>query len=259
MNNTPVNHTSTGYQPPHWFSVVWDFIKSLFIDHELVKLSTVAYPASKITDITAIPVAMQALQPDCVENAVTFAKQFVDYKTTGKVPMLSPRFLFNVSSPSENGTSLKTALERARMLGIADTSAYVNDTSLPYNQFVGIPSPQAYQDALNHRINGYMMTTDVASLDLKSLINQCGVVIIGCKVDSNWWLPSWSSLKIPLVPPASNSPTLSYHCVALYGYDANGNFYGRNWWSNQWNPGMGGNFTINQAYLPDIYEVAVLA
>lgn len=260
MNNL-VNHKSTGYQPPHWLTVLWDWVKSLFTTHELVKLSAVPYPSSKITDITAVPVAMQGQWPNCVEETITSVKEYCDYKATGSISNLSPFDLFFKSGPSENGTSAFIALGAADTKGIAE-KAYFPDPNIniPYNGVTIAETAVAIQNASTHKINGYMITTDVSSLDLCGLINQAGVILVGGAIDDQWWLPSWQTLKMPLQPPVKNSPSLSHHMWWIYGYSiANGvtTFYCRNHWSKLWNPGMGGNFTITDKYIPSIYEVAI--
>lgn len=259
MNNQ-INHTFTGYKPPHWLTVFFNWLKGLLVKHPLVILSAAPYPDQKITDISAIPVAMQGQWPDCVEETITSVKEYCDFKLKGTVPSLSPFDLFFKSSPSENGTSAFTALRATDTKGISEIQYFPNpDVNVPYNGTLIIPSSQAVQNALTHTISSYMITTNVASLDLCSLINQFGVILVGGTIDSQWWLPSWDNLKMPLQPPPSNSPTLSNHMWWIYGYSiVNGitTFYCRNHWSNAW--GNGGNFTIGENYVSSLYEVAVI-
>lgn len=260
MEQKIINYIKTGYRPPKWEESLYFFIKEIFTGKpssvDLTKASTIGFPDSFTTNLAQIPPLMQGLIPDCVENAVTFVKMYYDYKKTGIVPDLSAWFLFNISSPSENGTSLKLALEEARTVGIAERKFIPDpDTTIPYNGIKVYPNSQAIANAASHKISAYAYTTNMKSLNLNALISQFGLVIVGMTIDNKWWLPSWDNLLMPLTPPSSNSATLSDHCDILFGY--NGQIHSvRNSWSALW--GNGGDGTISADYINSIYELAVL-
>jgi hypothetical protein len=258
MEQQIVNFLKTGYKPPSWRENLKWIVKELFTGKpsSVDMTASAPYPINTITDISKMPVLMQGLYPNCVEEAVTWAKMYYDFERTGIVPDLSPFFLFFESGPSENGTSLKTALECARTVGICERKYFTDpNTGVPYNGVPIVPSDVAVANASTHKISAYAYTNDVSSIDLNSLIHQFGIVIVGMQIDSKWWLPSWGNLAMPITPPVSKSTTLSDHCDILYGY--NGEIRSvRNSWSMAW--GNGGNATIDPTYLSAIYEVAVI-
>jgi hypothetical protein len=253
-----INTNFTGYRPPNWFENITYFFENTFHTNQLSKLSSISAPAPIVmTDISKLPIFMQGLIPNCVENAVTWAKMYYDWKKTGVVNDLSAWFLFNVSNPSENGTSLRVALEQARTVGIAERK-YMPDpnVNIPYNGVPIVANSEALANAQNHRINSYMCSSSPSSINIASLIAQFGIIIVGMDIDSKWWLPSWNALTLPITPPSANSATLSLHCDILYGY--NGNIYSvLNSWSDQW--ANKGTAPISQDYINSIYEVAILS
>lgn len=221
-------------------------------------------PSQFKTDISMLPVLMQALQPDCVENFVTWGTMYREWQRTGIVPDLSVRFLFDISYPSptdnQNGTSIYKALQMAQYIGICENRYWPNDTSLSTTVFAEndtIPVT-AFQNSLKHRISSNKVIATPIMLDtLKSLIVTYGFVGVGAPIDQNWWIPSWpTSDSIPVMPPSKGSTTVSDHCFALIGWDANNNLIAVNWWSAAF--GNKGVFKLDASYLGFIYEIGII-
>lgn len=242
--------------------------------------AVVPTPPSYKTDLTGMPVFMQYQQPDCVENGVTYAKEYFDFKQSGTVTDLSRRSLViptvaQDGIPYDEGTSLQTALNVAHNQGIAEASLFPDDHTMTVDAFVTGPiPPAAVSNALTHKIASYAFVTDLSQVGLQNAIYQNGLVLIGIDIDDAWWTSktgetSWAKSDIlPIRPPTGTSTTdatYSRHIVALYGYDEQ-YFYFVNWWSNQWasdlvNGNLGtdggfGYFGIND--LPSIYEAATI-
>lgn len=258
-----VNHTATGYNPPSIWQNLLSLLKIWFAKPtssvDLKTASQTPYPASVKTDISMMPFFFQSTIPDCVENSVTYAKMYYDYKKTGKVPNLSRRWLFLNSIPSQNGTNVRTALNQAMNGGIAEAIYCPDDHEVSYEQFTAYtPTPEATANAQTHKITGYAFLNEgLDHISLKSLISQFGLVIIGLDINQKWWKPSWNYPGMfPLTLVDAKDPTLSYHCVVLYGYDEN-YYYFCNWWSADWGNQGTGYFSAQD--LPDVYEYAIIS
>lgn len=252
---------NTGYKPP----------KKEEIDSRNFSLekaqAPVPFPTSYKTDLSALPILMQAKLPDCVENAVVEVKKYHELKTKGTLYDLSRRSLAIPTvkidgTPFSNGTNIQVALNVAHNQGIAESQFCVDDHSLSEGTFISMPlSADALVNAATHKIQSYAFVTDLSANGLKNAIYQNELVIIGMHIDENWWTSpsgevSWSSGDVlPLRPPTPNSPSLSGHCVVLYGYDET-YFYLINWWSDQWGNRGYGYFGAND--LPTIYEAATI-
>jgi hypothetical protein len=222
---------------------------------------------SVMTDISMNPLPFQMQQPDCVENGVTWAKQWFDYQSAKVLTPLSIRFLAAVTVvadniPYEDGTNLEVALRVAEDSGICEESLYATDSSLStktFIQFNSIPGT-AFENALTHKVGSAVFLTDKSAQGLRNAIQQNGLVIICVEIDDAWWTNksgtnSWAANDILPIRPPVNKPTESGHCIVLYGYDQN-YFYFANWWSTQWGNNGLGYFGINE--LPFISEAAVL-
>jgi hypothetical protein len=230
------------------------------------------------TDLSAMPIFMQSQIPDCVENGVTYVKEYHDFKNKGTVVALSRRSLAipTVAAdgvPFDQGTSLQVALNVASKKGIAESSLFSDDHTLSETAFIdAVIPPEAVTNALTHTIESYVFVQDKSANGLKNAIYQNGLVLLGMYIDDAWWTSvtgqtSWFNKDIlPLRPVSANSTTKSGHCIALYGYDET-YFYLVNWWSDQWastetpEGGLGtdggfGYFGVND--LPEIYEAATI-
>lgn len=260
---TPMNNS--GYIPSATYPT-----NTIYLEDIQSPLST---PASVITSISAIPIFMQAKIPDCVENGVTFLKKWHIWKKTGIVVDLSRRFLaiLTVNAdkiPFDQGTTFVAALAIEKSIGICESTIIPDDHQINLNPpnlstFLGIPIPAtAYTSALQYTSPTYAFVRNLSVQGLKNAINQNGVILIGIDISNSWWTApngngSWAASDIlPIRPPKGmNDPTISKHCIALYGYD-NQYFYFVNWWGKTWGNGGLGYFGLND--LPYVYEGIVV-
>lgn len=263
--------TNTGYLPP----------KAEEIDSRNFVLEKSQpmqpFPAEYKTDISAMWVYMQAKIPDCVENGVTYLKVYHWLKTHNELVDLCRRFLaaYTVKAdgaPFSEGTSLQVALQVEHNMGICETQYFPDDHQ------VNLPTPDlatfintklipqtAIDNAKKYTNVSYAFLSDKSVNGLKNAINQNGIVLIGIHIDKSWWTAlngtvSWAAKDIlPIRPPTSTDPavdpSISGHCIALYGYDEQ-YFYFVNWWSKDWGNNGLGYFGVDN--LPFIYEAATV-
>lgn len=230
----------------------------------------VSYPPEYKSDLSALGVYNQEQIPDCVENAITLAHRYYLNKN-GTLLNLCRRFLailtvkddgFSISA----GTNVQNALKRAKNTGVCETTYLADDHSLDEVSFSALSfiTQDALNNAATHKLTNYAFVTDVSEQGLKSAIYQHGVVVVGLKLDKNWWTApngaiSWaaqdlftnkSCLRLP-----TDAASISGHAVVLYGYEP-GRFIGQNSFSTEW--GDNGMFYLGLDYLPFIYEIATL-
>lgn len=255
---TPFPFSNTGYKPP------------VAKDPRNYKLESAQpaqpFPVSYKTDLSAIPVFQQWQLPDCVENAITFLKEYHEYLKTKIVPSLSRRSLAipTVAAdgfPFSEGTNVQNALKVAKAKGICEVQYLVDDHTLDENTFISaVLSPEAIQNAVTHEISNYAFLSDLSANGLKNAIYQNGLVVIGIDVDKNWWTAtdgtiSWAAADVLPIRPVNDPATKSGHAIVLYAYDDT-YFYFMNSWSIGWGDNGHGWFGIND--LPNIYEAAVV-
>lgn len=240
--------------------------------------SAVATPATFTTSCVPFKaieeIFYQMQQPDCVENGVTWAKKFLDWRLAGAqattpITDLSRRSLVVPTViadgfPYSEGTNVQTAIEQAGNVGISESQYFTDDHTLDPTTFSATPlSPEAVANALTHKLNSnYAMLSDLSVQGLKNAIYQNGFVIIGMDVNAQMWTApsgqvSWAAADVlPLRVPTITYPVESGHCVVLYAYDEQ-YFYFFNWWSADW--GEEGRGWFGYDYVSQITEAAVVS
>lgn len=224
------------------------------------------FPASYKTDLSALGVYDQEKIPDCVENAITKARQYHEYQATGAALNLCRRFLayFTVKDdgfPISYGTSVENALKRAKNTGICDASLFPDNHSLDEVTFSTVaPSQAAIDNAGTHKIQSYAFLSDFSAAGLKNAIYQNGIVIVGLKLDKNWWTDragdvTWDAGKILPLRIPTDAASESGHAIILYAYDEQ-YFYCWNSFGVEW--GQAGHGWFAADYLPFIYEAATI-
>lgn len=212
---------------------------------------------------------MQYQQPDCVENSVTWAKKFLDWRLGNPIPSLSRRSLVIPTViadgvPYSNGTNVEIAIAQAGIVGIAETKYLADDHTLPLDIFSSPPvPPDAALNATTHKISGnFAMLSDLSVNGLKNAIFQNGFVIIAMDVNARMWTNAegaitwnWEQI-LPLSLPSAEFPVVSGHCVVIYAYDEQ-YFYFFNWWSSEW--GYNGRGWFGYDYVSQISEAAVVS
>lgn len=257
-----ITFLNTGYVIPHDLPINLDEAAP-----ESSPIPTFYKPANIDTFFSSFPWFMQGTQPSCVAHGVTFALMYNIWKSTGKVVVLSPRFLYaickqNDGIPDQDGTLVKVAFEMAKKYGICEERFFTNNVGLTladYKDASKIPQ-EAYQNALQYKLPDYKQITDMSLLGLNKAIYQNDVVLIGMKMCDNWWkredgVDSWLPNDIlPLRPPSAKDPVTGAHVIALYSY---GQFHHlTNWWSNRWGYQGKGWYGVND--LPSVYEAFVI-
>lgn len=228
----------------------------------------VPFPESYKTDLSPLPHLFQGQRSACVEHAITKAVMYYIYKKTGKVVHLSPRFLAALTVkedgfPLSEGTNFQNALKMARKYGICEESFLRNDVDLSDEEYCDLSkiTPEAYENALQYRIDSYAFLTDLSSNGRNNAVYQNGVVVIGMKICDSWWtsikgVVSWAAKDIlPLRPPKQNDPSTSGHAIVQYGYDIAYNHIDNSFGAD-WADGGTGYFGPND--FPYIYEAATL-
>lgn len=244
----------TGYIPTNRNSKDW-----------LIYKYSAPLPDSIKTDLSMIPILMQAKTPACVAHAITRWVQYLIYKENGSLVKLSPRFLYaktieKMGTDPNNGSDLRTALDIAQKIGICEESFLPNDTDLPANQYADVSkiTPEALQNALQYRIGAYYFLNDTNEASIMEAISQWGCVLYGIQLSDSWWTPSWEASDIlPLKPPKGpHDPTLSSHLILGTGFDSKPYRYFDNSWSNKWGDKGSGYFGADD--FPYVYEAAVI-
>lgn len=259
---TPFAFTNTGYRKPTPVTPPTEAVATI--------------PTSYSTDLSQIPVMMQSQIPDCVENAVCYALEYLILKNEGRVVQFSRRFLASLTAAADgfpfiDGTSLKIALQIAKDYGICEASYFNDDHSLALDVFADKTkiTPEAYANAEQYKkyFENFTFLTDaeIMSGGIKSSIYEHGLVLVAMDIDQSWWTSpagviSWAAADIlPIRPPIGRTletdPTLSGHAVPFYGYDES-KVYFRNEWSTQWGNNGDGEILAND--IPFIYEAAYI-
>lgn len=241
--------------------------------------SSVPLPSFYKTDISALPVLMQGQQPACLAFSVTKAVMYYNWKKTGVMTVLSPRFLYTLckqqdGAPHTAGTYLATALKIAQDVGICEEAAFPTPPNLiaqDYNtqeqedaalaSYIGQTIPQSAMDnAAKYKIAGSKMITDLSYKGLATAILQHDIVIECSEISSQWWETeggnvSWSANDILPIRPADNKhPIVSGHAKIDYAFGTY--IHGSNHWSTNW--GYNGLFWYRADALPTIYQAAVI-
>jgi len=217
-----------------------------------------AIPASYSTDLSIVPVLMQAQEPSCVGHATAAGMMYTD---SGAYSYdYSPRFLYALCKRDDgvagDGTYYRQALKEAKQYGVSDNAQFPNVVTLDiptYSNAALIPQA-AFDVAKNRLVKSYVSVTDLSIAGLKQAIYQNKVVLLGVNVGNEWWTAangttSWAAADIlPLRPPAS---VVSGHAILAYGYDEN-YIYFRNSWSAEW--GQNGNGYFGANYIPFVRE-----
>jgi hypothetical protein len=216
-------------------------------------------PTAYSTDLSTVPVLMQAQEPSCVGHATAAGMMYTDQGAYSYD--YSPRFLYALCKrddgiPNVEGTYYRQALKEAQQYGVSDNAQFPNDVMLDvptYSNASLIPQT-AFDVAKNRLVKSYVSVTDLSMDGLKQAIYQNKVVLLGVKVGSEWWtaksgVSTWNAADIfPLRPPQT---VISGHAIVAYGYDAN-YIYLRNSWSTTW--GQNGNGYFGADYIPFVQE-----
>lgn len=196
----------------------------------------VALPARFVTDISWIPVFNQEQNGSCVGHAHALVHIYNEYKETGKMEKLSPRYLYALSKrldgiPSVQGTQPRITAKVMKDNGCPHEGYCLNNNSLPHAEYIKVvDNPQLNADAAIYKVGGFAFPA-VNKDALKQAIVQNGLMPITISVGG-------FSNPIP-------RGSLGLHRVCVYGYDGDRFFY-RNSWGEQWGADGNGYFDWGQ-------------
>jgi C1A family cysteine protease len=208
-----------------------------------------AFPAvAKLPQVVYLicpPVQDQGDYGSCVFNATTTAMEAVMIDENKPLEMLSRMFAYDdyrlkngIALSNDSGASIREAIKLIAKDGICHESLY------PYTpaNFERKPPPEAYQEALTHRILSYYRLISLSDM-LNCMASGYGFVC-GISVYASFETPVAGVIPMP----DRSEEFLGGHALWFYGYDRHKRvFHGQNSWGESW--GKGGRFTIPFDYL----------
>ena len=235
-------------------------------DYKLSKVNNLIGSVPIITptffsDISQLPILMQAQQPACVGFATASGMMATDKGAYSWD--YSPRFLYDLAKrddgvPNVEGTYYRQCLKEGQKNGVCDNVEFPNDVSLQYNIYKDwtlIPA-NAFTAAKNRLVKSYVAVDDLSLDGIKQAIYQNGYVLLGVQLGDEWWtsptgVTSWAQDDIlnPALRPPKN--VVSGHAILAYGYDQD-YIYFVNSWSTQW--GRNGIGWFGEDYEPFVQE-----
>lgn len=209
-------------------------------------------PASFDLTSKCPPVYDQGDLGSCTANAIAGAIEFDQMKQGLTVFMPSRLFIYynerviEGTVDSDSGAMIRDGIKSVAQQGVCPETEwpYVNIST----QFSVQPTPECYQDALQHKVASY--TSVVQNLNqMKGCLASGYPFVFGFSVyDSFMSQQVAQSGHAPL--PAPGEQQVGGHAVLAVGYDdASQWFIVRNSWGVNW--GMQGYFTLPYTYLMD--------
>ena len=229
-------------------------------DIPVFEASAIPLPPKILTDISAIPVLDQGQQPACVGHAFATAVMWDYYKKTGKVPLISPRFIYSqaklMDGNQDEGTSAISAFRGVQKLGgCATVQTVPNDTTLGIVEYLTV----AITDPITNEIKQYPIKTEVeiqnpTDAQLQTLLAQYGLVIVAGEVDEVSWMEEDGQ---GYLKPGNAGG----HEFTLWGYDTtvapSTQYCMRNSWNTTWGT-QGNGKLLWSDYQNNIYDAMVI-
>lgn len=203
-------------------------------------------PAQYETDISMLPILMQAQTPSCVSHAIVNCMKLYWYKKTGKLIDFSPRFLHvytyaSSGQPLTGGRDPRAVMLAATNIGCCTEALLPNDTSLDLATYTQVAITQAMLDeAKQWRIPGFAVVPK-DDYSIQHAIYHYGMVAICASVGNEYWttasgVASWA--KADIDPLRAPKPVLSGHETALFGWQGTSILWQLlNEWSAEWADG----------------------
>ena len=199
----------------------------------------VEIPGKYITDISMVPVLNQRSIGACVGHAIATVQAYLNWKETGKVEYLSPRYIYALAkrldgNPYSDGTYPRLGAKVTVDSGCATDAKVPNDTFLTHAQYITLDvTPEIKNEAMYYRSGGYaFVPTTPESLAQAVFQNGAITMTIGCGEITN-----------KEIKPGTE---LGYHYICVYGYEKVGKdyiFYYRNSWGDTWGDKGNGTFS----------------
>lgn len=232
-------------------------------DYRQVNIAHIAGAAPKvtaynfhITDFNLVPDVFQRQIGACQNHAYAEVHMHREYRLTGTMPHLSPRFPYTICKIEDGivdqGTYTNMPFKVGVKYGVATEAVMPNDTTLSYDAYTYNRSianiPQAaFTDADNHRIPGYVQIGDynngvTADQLYQALQREPDGIVIQIAVGSEWWtLPSGVSSwqRTALIPIRKVVQAIDDHDITLIGMETEAGTnrikcFFRNHWSKAW-------------------------
>ncbi len=198
-------------------------------------------PSKYMTDVSMIPILNQNQIGACVGHAKATVLCYLNWKETGNIIYLSPRFLYALAKAIDNnpneGTYPAIVAKIAKDMGCPTTKTVPNDTLLSHKDYINITVTDAIkEDAYPFRTGGYATVNGGIADALKNAIVQNGVIDVTISV-GNYTSPM-------------RKGTDGLHRIVLYGFDGD-TFYFINSWGESWGDKGKGYFYFKQQEVTD--------
>ncbi len=199
----------------------------------------VSVPNEYFTDISWIPVFNQGNLGSCVGHAHAILHIYHEYKENGKIPKLSPRYIYALSKRVDGyageGTYPRVSAKIEVEKGCATENTVLNDTTLSHAQYVNIGDTSDIEnDAKPYKMKGYASVSNDAQ-SLKQALIQNGLVA--------------TSISVGGYTSPIKKGNIGLHRVIVYGYKGD-RFYFRNSWGS-WGDSGNGYFDLADQALQD--------
>lgn len=201
----------------------------------------VEVPNEYYTDISWLPVLNQKQLGACVGHAHAIIHIYNEYKENGKIPDLSPRYIYALSKKVDGyageGTFPRVSAKIETDKGCATEAYCPNSTDLKHADYINIKEDEKLiADAKPYKMKGYAVVNNNPSAIKQAIINN-GLVAVSISVGG-------------YVSPIKKG-TLGMHRVTIYGYKGD-RFYFRNSWDSTWGDKGNGFFDWADQDLQDI-------
>lgn len=232
-------------------------------DYRQVTLEHIAGAAPKvpvynfhIADFNLVPDVFQRQIGACQNHAYVEVQMHREYRLTGVMPTLTPRFPYTLCKIEDGivdqGTYTNMPFKMGVKYGVATDAVMPNDTTLSYDAYTYgrsiVNMPQAaFADADKHRIPGYVQVGSYANgvtVDqlYQALQREPDGIVIQIAVGAEWYTAangqtSWAKSKV--LPIRKVVTAIDDHDITLIGIEteaATGRVMGffRNHWSKAW-------------------------
>jgi C1A family cysteine protease len=185
----------------------------------------------------------------CTANAIAGAVEF-DLLKEGKPDMMPSRlFIYYQERVVEHtvdtdaGARIRDGIKVVASLGVPP------ETDWPYDikHFADKPPPNAFKDALDHKVSSYSRVLQDLT-QMKSCLASGYPFVFGFSVYSSFESAEVAKSGIVPMPDLKNETLLGGHAVLAVGYDDSAQcFIVRNSWGPDW--GIGGYFMMPYGYL----------
>lgn len=191
-------------------------------------------PDSFFVDVSKLPIWNQKKIGSCTSHAGTKYRQNNQILEDGQLIDYSPRFAYAMAKcmdgSKDEGTYPRLIAKVLQKYGAPTQATMPNDCDITHAEYVfnfdmkNIPQA-AFDEAAEHKIDGYAEVTDLSPNGLKNAIFKASGAMLLTRIGSEWWTSpsgkvSWAASDImPLRAPQN---VVGGHETFLYGYETVG-------------------------------------